>query len=435
MAPLLVLFVTAFVDMIGLTMIVPILPYYAKNFGASASVIGLLISAFSLAQLMVAPVWGRFSDRYGRRPAILAGLLITAVAYLIFAFSGSVWLLLLSRIIQGLGGGTIGVVQAYVADASLPEQRTKSLGWLSAVTSLGAVAGPAFGSAMIRVGGQSAPGIGAAILALLVGIFAWRYLRESHEIRKSGAHAAPPVTRGRSVLVAVLVGWNNPASRLIWIYTIAIGAFYGTIQTVSLLLQKRFAITVDQAGYFIMYLGGMGAIIRALILGPMVDRLGEARLSRLGIVILALGLGFTGTARGWPMLVAGFTLMPLGTAFIFPCVTGLLSRVIPGAERGLYMGVQHTFGGASRVVFPIAAGILMDHFGIGVPFVVSAVLVLLTLPLTGAMASYLAPSRASQETLEVAAADITGEMSIETLTEVQPGLPDGTPGTGATRGL
>ncbi|HSB55834.1 MAG TPA: MFS transporter, partial [Gemmatimonadales bacterium] len=118
MARLLVLFVTAFVDMVGLAMIVPLLPYYATEFGASATVVGLLISAFSVAQLVVAPVWGRFSDRYGRRPAILAGLLVTAIAYIIFGLAGSVAVLLLSRIVQGLGGGTIGVVQAYVADAS-----------------------------------------------------------------------------------------------------------------------------------------------------------------------------------------------------------------------------------------------------------------------------------------------------------------------------
>jgi multidrug resistance protein len=419
MTPLLVLFVVAFVDMIGLTMIVPILPYFAKNMGASASEIGLLISAFSLAQLAVAPLWGRFSDRYGRRPAILAGLIITALAYIVFAFSGTVWMLLLARIVQGLGGGTIGVVQAYVADASTPERRTKSLGWLSAVTSLGAVAGPAFGSAMIKLGGQRAPGLGASTLALLVGVFAWRFLRESHQLRKSGGHAAPQVTSSREALRKVLTEWESPASRLIWIYTIAIGAFYGTIQIVSLLLLKRFAITADTAGYFVMYLGGLGVIIRAFILSPMVDRLGEAKLSRLGIVILSLGLGFVGLATGWPLLIAGFTLMPLGTAFIFPCVTGLLSRVISSAERGLYMGVQHTFGGTSRVIFPIAAGIMIDRFGIGVPFVVSALLVLLTLPLTSAMASYLAPSRVSQQVMEIAAQDITAEMPVGSAEAIQ----------------
>src|ERR1041384_2702675 len=140
--------------MVGLTMIMPLLPFYAKDLGASAAVVRFLISAFSVAQLAIAPVWGRFSDRYGRRPAILAGLLVTAAAYVLFAFAGSLAALLFSRVIQGGGGGRIGVVQAYVADASPPEQRVKSLGWLSAVTSLGAVAGPAVGSLMVGLGGQ-----------------------------------------------------------------------------------------------------------------------------------------------------------------------------------------------------------------------------------------------------------------------------------------
>src|SRR4051812_7452928 len=191
MARLLVLFVTAFVDMVGLAMIVPLLPFYATELGASATVVGLLVSAFSVAQLAVAPLWGRLSDRYGRRPAILAGLLLTACAYAIFGFAGSVPVLLLSRLVQGLGGGTIGVVQAYVADASPPEQRTKSLGWLSAVTSLGAVAGPAFGSLMIGLGGRAAPGIGAAALALLVAGFAARFLVESYQLRAAGAPGPP----------------------------------------------------------------------------------------------------------------------------------------------------------------------------------------------------------------------------------------------------
>src|SRR6476661_7601512 len=168
--------------MVGLAMIVPLLPFYATEFGANATVVGVLVSAFSVAQLAVAPVWGRFSDRYGRRPAILAGLVLTACAYVIFAFSGSVLVLLISRLVQGLGGGTIGVVQAYVADASPPAERTKSLGWLSAVTSLGAVAGPAFGSAMISIGGKSAPGLASALLMFLIAGFAARFLAEPREL-------------------------------------------------------------------------------------------------------------------------------------------------------------------------------------------------------------------------------------------------------------
>jgi multidrug resistance protein len=413
MTPLLVLFFTAFVDMIGLAMIVPILPFFARDFGASATTIGLLISAFSLAQLLVAPAWGRFSDRYGRRPAILAGLLVTAVAYLIFAFARSVELLLLSRIIQGLGGGTIGVVQAYVADASPPDQRTKSLGWLSAVTSLGAVAGPAFGSLLSGAGGQEAPGYAASALSVLVAIFAWRFLRESKELRLSGSQRVQPATTGREAVRKVLFHWEEPAPRLIWIYTVAIGAFYGTIQIVPLLLLERFGITEHNVWYFITLLGGMGVVVRSLLLGPMVDRLGEARLSRVGLVVLALGLGSTGIARDLSVLLLGFVLMPIGTAFIFPCVTGLLSMVVPGSERGLYMGVQHTFGGISRVVFPIAAGVIMDHFGAGVPYVIAAVLVLVTLPLTREMAGYIRVEPVAPVAQQISAADVTSEFPVE----------------------
>jgi MFS family permease len=418
MARLLVLFVTAFVDMVGLTMIIPLLPFYATELGASATVVGLLVSAFSVAQLAVAPLWGRLSDRYGRRPAILAGLLLTSCAYVIFAFAGSVPVLLLSRLVQGLGGGTIGVVQAYVADASRPEERTKSLGWLSAVTSLGAVAGPAFGSLMISIGGKAAPGVAAAALALLVAGFAARFLAESRQLSVSGSHTVPSTTSPRQAIIRVLSHWHEPASRLIWIYTIGIGAFYGTIQVVPLLLMNRLGVTEHNIGYFVMYLGGMGVVVRSLLLGRLVDSLGEARLSRLGIVLLAAGLACTGLASHGGILFLGFTLMPLGTAFLFPCVTGLLSRVVPSNERGLYMGVQHTFGGLSRVLFPVAAGLLMDRFGVGVPFWISALLVLATLPFAWGLAESLPPeSPATVAVRTVSSADVTGEFPVEKVVE------------------
>jgi MFS family permease len=414
MARLLVLFVTAFVDMVGLTMIIPLLPFYATELGASATVVGLLVSAFSVAQLAAAPVWGRSSDRYGRRPAILAGMLLTACAYIIFAFARAVPLLFVSRLVQGLGGGTIGVVQAYVADASPPEQRTKSLGWLSAVTSLGAVAGPAFGSVMIDIGGRTAPGLAAAALALLVAGFAARFLVESHQVPTSGSHASPSRTSTRHAIGRVLSHWGEPASRLIWIYAIGIGAFYGTIQVVPLLLTNRLGVTERNIGYFVMYLGGMGVVVRSLLLGRAVDMLGEARLSRLGLVLLAAGLICTGLASHGGILFLGFTLMPLGTAFLFPCVTGLLSRVVPGNQRGLYMGVQHTFGGASRVLFPVAAGVLMDRFGVGVPFWISGLLVLATLPFAWALADSLAPESPESVALRMlSSADVTGEHPVE----------------------
>jgi multidrug resistance protein len=390
-----VLMITAFVDMLGLAMVIPLLPFYATKLGASATIVGVLIAAFSIAQLASAPLWGRFSDRYGRRPALLVGLLVSAVAYVIFAYASTLWLLLISRIVQGLGGGTIGVVQAYVADASDPNDRAKSLGWLSAATSLGAVVGPAIGSALIHWG-RHAPGIASAIFCVLVSVFAWSYLRESRqEMTATGEHGVPQTSAG--AVWSVIARPKEPAPRLIWIYAIAIGAFYGTAPTLPLLLANRLPINEGNVGYFVMYLGGMGVVVRAGILGRMIEWLGEARLTRLGLVLLAFGLAAVAAVHSYLTLLVALTLMPLGTAFVFPCVTAMLSRVVPNKHRGLYMGVQHTFGGVSRVVFPLAAGVAMDHLGLGVPFVLAGVLVLATLLLTTSMEQY-APSRAASVT-------------------------------------
>jgi len=385
-----VLMVTAFVDMLGLIIVYPLLPFYATRLGASAAMVGALVAAFSVAQLLSAPAWGWMSDRYGRRPAILFGLLVSAVAYVIFAFAGTIWLLFLSRIIQGLGGGTIGVVQAYVADISEQKDRAKALGWLSAVTSLGAVVGPAIGSILVRVGGHTAPGLGSATLCVLVSIFAWRFLRESRTDTQQfeAMHAKGP--GGTHAIRSVIAHPNLPASRLIWIYAIAIGAFYGTAPLLPLILADRLGATDENIGYFIMYLGGMGVIVRTGILSRMIERLGEPRLARLGLVLLAAGLAMVAMITSYPTMLISLTLMPMGTAFVFPCVTAMLSRVVPNKQRGLYMGVQHTFGGVSRVAFPLIAGYGMDVLGQGIPFVFAGVMVIGTLLLTTSMESYIA---------------------------------------------
>jgi len=393
-ARLIALFVIAFVDTVGAALVVPILPFYATRYGASAALVGLLVASFSIAQLAAAPAWGRLSDRMGRRPAILAGLLISAVAYVVFAFANSVPLLLLSRLIQGLGGGTIGVVQAYVADASPPEQRTKAIGWLTTVTSLGWLSGSALGSVLVTLGGEHAPGLFTAGFSFVVAIFAWRFLAETRGLRPSGQFQAAARPRsGREAIRHVIQHWHEPAPRLIWIYAIAIGCFYGTAAVMPLLFKDRLGVTEHTIGYIIMYFAGLGVVVRAGILGRMVDWLGEARLARVGTVLLAAGLVISGVGRTWPVLFTSFTLMPLGTAFLFPSVTGLLSQLVPGHERGLYLGVQQTFGGVARVAFPVAAGAMMDRFGYGTPFLLSGFVVLLTLLLSGKVTQVRADAR------------------------------------------
>jgi MFS family permease len=380
---LVVLFTIAFVDTVGAAMVVPILPFYAVRYGASAFLVGLLVSAFSIAQLLSAPAWGRVSDRVGRRPALVAGLIISAIAYLVFALAGSVWLLLLSRLVQGLGGGTIGVVQAYVADASPPEERTRSIGWLTTVTSLGWLSGSALGSILVGVGGERAPGLFTAGLSLVVGLLAAGYLAEPTPALSSSSQ--PVMVKPRTGLQAirhVIARWHEPAPRLIWIYALTIGAFYGTVAVLPLLVEERLGVTEKTIGYIVMYFAGIGVVVRAGILGRMVAWLGEVRLARLGMVSLAAGLGLAAVGQGYPALFTSFTLMPVGTAFLFPSVTGLLSRIVARRERGVFLGVQQTFGGVGRVAFPLLAGFMMDRYGGGSPFALAGILVLATLPLT-----------------------------------------------------
>jgi multidrug resistance protein len=429
-----ILMITAFIDMVGLLMVIPILPFYVKMLSAhggyvgqlvgpkGGGVVGVLVSSFAIAQLITAPMWGRFSDRYGRRPALLVGLSASAIAYVVFAFAldfgGMIALsmLFISRLVQGAGGGTVSVIQAYVADSTEPEERTKALGWLSAATNAGVAIGPVLGSLTSAAWGTRGPGLFAAVLCLVNIAFAARYLVESRDM--VDAASTRPKTKLTVAIKQVVTHSSEPASRLIWIYAIAMGAFQGVTSMLALYLSARFAVTAKTIGFFFTYTGVISVLTRTLILGRMVDRFGEARLSRIGSTLLAVGIASMAFIRPladpehvarmlggvlppnavsvlpYLPLALAVALLPLGTAFTFPCVTALLSRVISSRERGLYMGVQQTFGGIARVIFPIAFGLLFD-WHLEVPFLLSASLVCLTIYLGLGMEAYVAPKVAA----------------------------------------
>ena len=392
---LVVLMVTAFMDMVGLLMVLPLLPFYAKRFvgegplwrgldalgmGGEGTVIALMVSSFAIAQLVSAPLWGRVSDRMGRRPALLVGMAASGIAYLIFAFSNSLELLFFSRLVQGAGGGTVGVIQAYIADATEPKDRAKTLGWLSAATNAGVAIGPVIGSSAAHLG-HAAPGVLAALLTLVTMGFAFRYLAESNEHAGATAEARPVVRKSSVALRRVLSHPGDPASRLIWMYAVGMGAFQGMTAILALFLLARFGIDETRIGWVFAYIGVLSVVARALLLGPAVDKYREPRLSRYGQALLALGLLALPFTTNYVSLALAILLVPLGTAFTFPCVTGMLSQVIPNHERGLYMGVQQTFGGMARVIGPIWAGFAFDHLGRGVPFFTGAALAAATIVL------------------------------------------------------
>jgi MFS family permease len=428
-AKLFTLMATAFVDMLGLLMIIPLLPFYVKALGGSGIdvlgmhfgigiIIGFIVAAFTFAQLLSAPMWGRFSDRVGRRPTLLIALGASGIAYLIFGFAHSLLVLFLSRIVQGAGGGTVGVIQAYVADSTDPKDRARALGWLSATTNLGVALGPVLGAFAIALGkrdllpgsgklqmGPAAPGILAAALCLLNMVFVARYLKESRDFSEQPQEGEERRTSTQAIW-RVISHSSEPSSRLIWIYAIAIGAFQGSFSVLALFLNARFQVTEQTIGYFFMYVGAISVFTRVLLLGRMVDWLGEANLSRLGILLLAGGVLGMPLSRNLGMLAIAVALIPLGTAFTFPCVTALLSRVIAPRDRGLYMGMQQTYGGVARIIAPLFFGWAFDSIGVSAPYFFSSAFLLATLSLGFGLDKYARPGRvvapeSSMEKVEV----------------------------------
>jgi MFS family permease len=414
MGKLVVLLVTAFVDMLGGAIVFPLLPFLAERvighgplwtmlnsvgLGGKGFSLALLLTMFAVAQLVSAPYWGRVSDRIGRRPALMIGLGASAIAYVVFAFAQSLELLLLCRLIQGAGGGTVGVVQAYVADATKPQDRAKALGWVSASTNAGVAMGPAIGAWVLGFGVSAqalaidpllkfrGPGLAAALIATINMAFAWFFLKESHDAAAVKA-SGKVVRRSGEAAWRVVSHSAEPASRLIWMYGITMGAFMGMNTVLAFLLQQKFAVSENTIGYFFTYVAVIGVVVRAFFLGKLVNWLKEPRLSRVGMVMLSIGLFTMPLAPNIPWFALCVALVPLGTAFTFPCVTSLLSQVVPQHERGLYMGVQQTFGGMARVLAPLSAGFAYDHIGHTVPFFAAGVIVMCTIPLGLGMEQY-----------------------------------------------
>ena len=367
------LMAVAFVDMIGLMMIVPLLPLYALRLHADPSTVGFLSASFPVAQLASSPVWGRVSDRYGRRPALLVGLTASAIAYAIFGFAHALWLLFLSRFVQGLGGGTTGVAQAYVADTMEPHERAKALGWLSAATSLGVVVGPMLGSFAAR-GGETAPGLVAAALCIINVIFAWRWLPESRVLPTDTTTASGrfvPAPQPRPVLPAV---WEvvrhprRPVAYLIWIYAVAMLAYNAIPPIFALYLSWRFGINEKNIGWFFFVFGGVGVLMRAFIVGPVNSRLGEVRTLQVGAVLYGSGFALLPFMTSVPAFLLVQALLPLGSALLFPANSALVSHRAAKHEFGLMMGVQQALRGVASVLGPIWAGIIYQHVGPRVPF-------------------------------------------------------------------
>lgn len=371
-----VLMATAFVDMIGFAIVFPLLPFYALRLDAQEWMIGWMIAVFSIMQLAAAPLWGRISDRYGRRRAIIVGLGMSAVAFVVFGFAVNLWMLFLSRAIQGVGGGTTGVLQAYVGDVTEPRDRAKALGWLSASTSAGVMIGPAIGSLATNLG-YAAPGLIASALCLVNMLFASRWLPESQsaDVRAAARGDAAGEQKMRPVreaMAEVVLHPRGDVPRLIWVYALGMLGFMSMNGVFALYLEADFGVTEQTIGLFFTYLGALSIVMRAVILGRLIDWLGEARVMKMGAATLTVGLLLLPWPRDMITLGAVIGLIPVGTALLFPATTAQITHRAADHERGQTLSVAQSFGGMSRVIGPIWSTAVFGWLGSDVPFYIAA---------------------------------------------------------------
>lgn len=378
MSPLVIIFLTVFIDLLGFGIIIPLLPFYAERFGGSAQTVAMLSASFSLMQFVFMPIWGRLSDRVGRRPILLLGLFGSFGSYLLFGLAGSLPLLFVSRMFAGVAGATVSTAQAFIADTTTAENRAKGMGLVGAAFGLGFIFGPAIGGLLSRWG-HAVPPLFAAGLSLVNFIAAWFYLPESRP-----AHV--PVTD--RVAGSRLAAFERALTRpmlpvLLLVYFLVVAAFSGFETTFALFSEKRFGFTEETIGYLFAYVGLVLSIVQGGLLGRVVPRVGEARLVPIAIVVMGLGLALIPMSHTLGMLFLANGVLALGMGFNSPSLVSLISQHSDPEDQGGILGVSQSLGSLARIAGPAWGGFLFDHYGIAMPYVSSAVVMLVAAVVAG----------------------------------------------------
>jgi MFS family permease len=379
---LLAVALTVFIDLLGFGIVIPLLPIYSKAYGASELQLGLLFSSFSLMQLVFAPLWGRLSDRIGRRPVLIGGLLGTALSYVFFGFARGMPALFAARMLAGFFGANVSTAQAYIADVTTPKDRAKGMGLLGAAFGLGFTFGPLVGGELVRFH-LAAPGLVAAALSLTAAVYGLARLPEPPREKRGAAR----VLSLGSVRYALR---NGHVGMILALYFMGIFAFsgfetmfirfglarfpasFGVDGVIAHATMDEIFATAPIAGRYMFFIGLIAALVQGGLIRRLVPRYGETKLIVAGPFLLGLGLALIGLAPSWGLVIAGCALMPFGLGVNNPSLTSLLSRAAPTAQQGAFLGLNQSLGSLARVLGPIAGAASFQRFGPGSPFLQAA---------------------------------------------------------------
>jgi MFS transporter, DHA1 family, tetracycline resistance protein len=358
-SPLLVIFITVFIDLIGFGIVIPVLPYYVEGtrFNASPRTVGLLFASYSIMQLLFTPVLGRLSDRYGRRPVLLLSLLGTAAGFLMLGLATSIWMLFMGRIIDGISGGNISTAQAYIADVTTPENRAKGMGIIGAAFGLGFIFGPAIGGILSRWSIEL-PFLFAAGLALANAMLLYFVLPET-VTKDHPARASAAAGRWTQLLEALK---QRRLAFVLAIYFLFIVAFSIMTSSFALFTMFRFGYDAHDTGWLFVYVGVIGAIIQGGLIGRLVRLFGEPQLVIAGALLFAASLfiiPLTGPDTGLAMLLLVGALFAVGNALSTPSLTSLASKTVGRAEQGGVLGVTQSVASLARAAGPLVASALI----------------------------------------------------------------------------
>lgn len=360
-SPLVVIFTTVFIDLIGFGIVIPVLPFYAEGtrFNATPRTVGFLFASYSVMQLIFSPILGRLSDKHGRRPVLLISIIGTGIGFLILGFATTLWMLFLGRILDGISGGNISTAQAYIADITTKEERAKGMGLLGAAFGLGFIFGPAIGG-ILSQWGVAVPFLFAAGLCFANATLLYFTLPET----VTADHPARTLAAGGRGLSQLIQSLKQPRlGFVLMIYFMFIVAFSIMTTTFSLYTMFRFGYDAKHNGYLFAYVGILAVIIQGGLIGRLVKRFGELPLVIVGALFFAASLfavPFVGPHAGGLLgLLIGGGIFSAGNSLATPSLTSLASKSVGRGEQGGVLGVTQSVASLARAVGPALAAFLI----------------------------------------------------------------------------
>lgn len=380
--PLIVIFLTVFIYLLGFGIVIPIIPSLSIQMGASALQVGLLMSVYSLMQFIFSPWWGRMSDKYGRRPILLICLFGEIFSYLLFAQARSLEILFLARILSGFFGASISTASAYISDVTPPQERSKGMALIGAAFGLGFLFGPAIGGGLTLWAEVLSPdpffrtsfsSYWVAGLCLVTLIFAYFNLKETLHLKPEDQ----PTERKNRFKEMMKFFKTDTVGALIFVFFLSSLAMSTMEATLVLFMKARFDWGLKEVSFGFAYVGAMIVITQGFLVRRLIPRFGEKQVLRFGLIFMSMGLCLIPVSQSlWVMCVAQ-TLLALGIGFVNPATLGSISLLIDAKEQGAALGTTQGMASLGRIIGPALGGALFGSLSEGSPFFMAGLMTMI----------------------------------------------------------